>query len=342
MQYIPGKSAGELFTEAFNPYLQMMAQAMLKKRMEEQQQPYEIQKALISGGMAQPFTPQMTQGAPLPIPQAQERWSGITHQPNMPSIPSSMPFLQKAQSQYTRPDFIAGNIPFQYMPNIESKLKQVQLDKATAEAEQIRSFMGGKAGEVFGFKPKSINVGGVTYERKETSEDIAEEERKEKRKEIIKGVTGEVAGRVALANESIKNIQDIRKTLFPEGTPESFKRITAFASNLPGGTAPLIGAILPERGWGKAEQNVYRKMGAALSGRQLIQTGVAARPEETAKLVAQFAPSGGSNPQSAWEALNELESFYNSYLKLTDPELRFGANANKGKTSSGMGYTVGE
>ena len=31
----PQKSGGELFTEAFNPYLQMIAQAMLKKRMDK-------------------------------------------------------------------------------------------------------------------------------------------------------------------------------------------------------------------------------------------------------------------------------------------------------------------
>jgi len=108
-----------------------------------------------------------------------------------------------------------------------------------------------------------------------------------------------------LAKESIQNIQDIKKILFPTGKARPFKRTTAFASNLPECSLP----ILPSRGWDKAEQDVFRKMGAALSGRQLIQTGVAARPEETQKLISQFAPSVGSNPEAALAGLNELENF---------------------------------
>ena len=54
-------------------------------------------------------------------------------------------------------------------------------------------------------------------------------------------------------------------------------------------------------------------MGAALSGRQLIQTGVAARPEETQRLIQQFAPNLFSNPKSALNGLNELEVFYKNY-----------------------------
>lgn len=150
--------------------------------------------------------------------------------------------------------------------------------------------------------------------------ELKQKEEELKQKEIIQGVSGDIGGRLTLAKESIKNIDDIRKILFPGGTPESFKRTTAFASNLPLGTLP----IFPQRGWGKAEQDVFRKMGVALSGRQLIQTGVAARPEETSRLIAQFAPSVGSNPDAAWNALNELEDFYKSYITETDPEYRFG------------------
>lgn len=148
-----------------------------------------------------------------------------------------------------------------------------------------------------------------------------------KQKEIIQGVSGDIGGRLTLAKESIKNIDDIRKILFPGGTPESFKRTTAFASNLPLGALP----IFPQRTWGKAEQDVFRKMGVALSGRQLIQTGVAARPEETSRLIAQFAPSVGSNPDAAWNALNELEDFYKSYITETDPEYRFGVKKFEAK-----------
>ena len=147
--------------------------------------------------------------------------------------------------------------------------------------------------------------------------------------EAAKG-PGADSGRVALATESIKNIKDIKKILFPDGTAESFKRTTAFASNLPMGSLP----IFPSRGWGKSEQEVFRKMGAALSGRQLIQTGVAARPEETQRLISQFAPSLGSNPEAAFNALTELEAFYNDYLQRTDPERRLGSNYGQQQDNS--------
>ena len=175
-----------------NPILQLAMKDWLEREQQKQQQPYEIQKALISGGMAQPFTPQMTQGAPLPIPQVQEKWSGMTQQPTMPSIPSSMPYLQKAQSQYTRPDFTAGNIPFQYMPNIENKLKEAQLGKAQAEAEQIRSFMGGGTGAPAGFRPKSVDVGALTYERVPTEE----EKQREAQADIDKQVGVQVGKKI--------------------------------------------------------------------------------------------------------------------------------------------------
>ena len=140
--------------------------------------------------------------------------------------------------------------------------------------------------------------------------DIQRKAEEEKALRLAKGITPDKAGLASLAKESIKNIQDVKEILFPDGTAKSFKRTTAFAANLPGGSLP----ILPSRGWGKSEQEVFRKMGSALSGRQLIQTGVAARPEETQKLVSQFSPSGGSNPEAALNGLNELEDFYKNYL----------------------------
>ncbi len=155
---------------------------------------------------------------------------------------------------------------------------------------------------------------GIPYESLQTPE---ENQRKLDKKveeaqalEQAKGIPTSETGKVALARESIKNIQDVKKLLFPTGKATSFKRTTAYASNLPGGNFP----VLPSRGWGKAEQEVYRKMGASLAGRQLIQTGVAARPEETQKLISQFAPSLGSSSESALNGLNELENFYKDYL----------------------------
>lgn len=138
------------------------------------------------------------------------------------------------------------------------------------------------------------------------------------------GIPTSEAGKVALADESVKNIDDIINILYPDGTPKSFKRGIATGSNLPGITLPFLGRITPQvrpdnpldKGDDKAAeqaQDVFRKMGAALAGRQLIQTGVAARPEENAKLVGQFAPGTFSNAESGLKALIELKDFYKSY-----------------------------
>ena len=137
-------------------------------------------------------------------------------------------------------------------------------------------------------------------------------------KELVKG-PGAESGRVALAKEALVSIAEVKHILFPDGTPKSFKRSTAFASNLPGGSLP----ILPQRAWGKAEQDVFRLMSTALSARQLIQSGVAVRPDEATRLLKQFTPSLGSNPEAAFNGLTQLEDFYKEYLGNSDPETRF-------------------
>ena len=157
---------------------------------------------------------------------------------------------------------------------------------------------------------------------------------------------GAESGKIALAKESINNINDIKKLLFPDGTPDSFKRGVAAESNIFGG-------------FGQEAQEVFRKSGASLAARQLISTGVAARPEETEALRRQFIANFKSNPQAALNALNELQGFYDNYLGTADPSGMFHQQgselaqpgtsgqpptASQGgtsyKTRSGVGYTI--
>lgn len=207
--------------------------------------------------------------------------------------------------------------------------------------EAAMSLPGGRIGDLFGnpvqmpaaqsrspmfqdYKPESYSAGRMTYKRQVTPQEeekaLQKDLEKTKRTELLKGPSEGASGKVALAKESLKNLADVKKILFPDGTSKSFKRTTAFASNLPGGTLPM----LPQRGWGKAEQEVFRKMSTALSARQLIQTGVAARPEETTALIKQFTPSVGSDPTAAFNGITQLEDFYKEYLRQSDPETRFG------------------
>jgi hypothetical protein len=51
----------------------------------------------------------------------------------------------------------------------------------------------------------------------------------------------------------------------------------------------------------------------------LIQTGVAARPDETKALTDAFVADVFSNPQSAYEGNVQMEDFYKDFLKTAAP-----------------------
>lgn len=188
-------------------------------------------------------------------------------------------------------------------------------------------------------------------EQRKVQQDIDKEERSlelARKKEIIKGVSGEVGGRIALAKESTKNVEEIKKILFVDNLETGelkMNRGLAFLANIPMGQLPILGRMIPDVApqyfasipWLTgvdskdiaAAQNLYRKLSAIISGRQLIQTGVAARPEETARLVSQFSVNSFSNPDAAMAGLNELNDFYKDYITETDPAFRLGGKTFK-------------
>ncbi len=160
-----------------------------------------------------------------------------------------------------------------------------------------------------------------------------------KSQEIIKGPAEAAVGKVALANESLKNIDDIKSMLFPDGTSKSFDRKVAFQSNTPHLNLPFGVQVGPSFIPTEKGQDIFRKMGASISGRQLIQTGVAARPEETQKLIDQFAPNFASNPESTLKGLNELQAFYKDYLNNAEPSKRLG---NKNVVDESSPFSIGQ
>ncbi len=123
-------------------------------------------------------------------------------------------------------------------------------------------------------------------------------------KEGKKEIRAADVGRDVLAEESIVGIKTVRKLLFPKDTVKSFKRGAALKSKI-----PLIGAAP----FSFEGQEIRRLMRTAIAGRQLIQTGVAARPDEVELLVDNFIAGATSNPRSAYNALNQLETFYKNY-----------------------------
>lgn len=160
--------------------------------------------------------------------------------------------------------------------------------------------------------------------------DPQQESDKLRNQEIIKGPAEGAVGKIALARESLKNLGDIENKLYPNG---NLNRELALRSNMPGVSLPFLGRLTPQVSPDNpidptddtkagTAQDIFREMSSALSGRQLIQTGVAARPEETAKLVAQFAPGVFSNSDSSKRGLHQLKDFYGDYLNTADPSQR--------------------
>ena len=181
--------------------------------------------------------------------------------------------------------------------------------------------------------------------------------------ELSKGIPADKSGLYNLAKESLTGIDNVINILYPTGEPKSFKRGIAFGSNLPAISLPFIGPITPKMSPIRSAQmqDVFRDTGAALAGRQLIQTGVAARPDETENLRNQFAASLTSNPKATLEGLRKLKTFYKNYIYILETKGLIDAQkwsqsqpsieedyrsilqmnkSNTNKTSSGMGYTV--
>jgi len=157
--------------------------------------------------------------------------------------------------------------------------------------------------------------------------------------EGIKGVGSDLVGRTTMAKEALVEIDKAMKDLFPNGRG-SLDRPVAFGSNMPfvqvpftNMTTPQVMPDLPvskvEDGLAEKSQNTFRRVGTSLAGRQLIQTGVSSRPEETARLVAQFAPNVFSNPNAAYDGLVQARDFYTKFLEIVDPQGVKGVNAGQ-------------
>jgi hypothetical protein len=151
------------------------------------------------------------------------------------------------------------------------------------------------------------------------------------------GAGSDLAGRVTLAQEALVEIPKLRKKLFPGGTPQSYNRNLALAANLPGLRVPFFGRLTPatrpdnpfdptDSQAASDAQSVNRMVGTSLEGRYRTSTGASGREDEIQRLVEQFGPRYTSGDQSAWDALNQLESYYSKYIKNVDPKGAKGLN----------------
>jgi hypothetical protein len=137
----------------------------------------------------------------------------------------------------------------------------------------------------------------------------------------IKGKSSDVSGRIALTKEALKNVEEVKKLLFPTGRKDSFDRGLAAAA-FPPALSPL-GRLTPEvlpdlpgipPEFSSKAQRLHSLLSTALRGRVLIQTGVTVRPEEERAAVTNFGVGLFSSGEAAENNFNRLQDFYADYL----------------------------
>lgn len=140
------------------------------------------------------------------------------------------------------------------------------------------------------------------------------------------GIAMETGGKVVMATQAIKDLQDARKMLFPDGTINSYDRKLAGKSNI-----PLVGAWPNDA----KSQMLYSRMQNAVAAKLRIETGAQANPSEVKNIMNRFGISLVTAPEAAMDFLNRLEGFMSDTIKITEP----GAQDKKEGNSQ---YKVGD
>lgn len=134
---------------------------------------------------------------------------------------------------------------------------------------------------------------------------------------------GANTGEITFAKEASRLIPLARQTLFPSGSPDSFRRDFAIQKDIFGRPLPLS----------REGQDLYRQIGSALDMRNFMLTGKASTEQERADRTKQFMIDATSNPQAAFDALGDIEGLTNDFLSSIDPRGIYSGQYGVNKTS---------
>ena len=129
------------------------------------------------------------------------------------------------------------------------------------------------------------------------------------------GMQPDAAGRLQSSLEGIRASRNMRDILFPDGTPDSFQRQTAYKKSPFPFSKPIPNS--------EEARNLYRRAGQAIAGKLLVQSGVQTRESEYERLGEQHIANVFSHPNEGFDAINELEDFYSGFVKNVDPSGMF-------------------
>lgn len=135
-------------------------------------------------------------------------------------------------------------------------------------------------------------------------------------------LSADAAGRYEFANEALRNIPKLRTSLFPDGTPGSFRRDIA--------TKMMTPWKYPND---TEVQNTKRWLLSVATGRGLIQSGTVVKDNEWSRLMQQMGVDVASAPEAVYSSLGEQEEFMNGFKRSVRPGAsRKGGSAEKEST----------
>ena len=163
-----------------------------------------------------------------------------------------------------------------------------------------------------GFMPESVKRRNVTYKNPLYQEHISKQrsqnilDRAVQTKRMVGA--GAQSGALNAAIQAKKASDNSISILFPDGTPNSFRRDLASTKN-------LLGRVTLS----KDAQNLKREYGIALDMFNKQVTGLAFSEQEYKNRVRQFEVDLLSNPEAAYESIKKLGDMSTDYLKIADP-----------------------
>lgn len=315
------KTGGQAFSEAFQPYLQMAIQAMIKQKLgapEEERKERELtlkEEALPMKNLIQMgdlvkslqeigIDPRVILGTKA-FKELSTQPIGAP-QPGQPGIPTPTP-----RSGIPQPTPTAPTVP----PSISGQLPQLRGKTFERETRP--------------FSPQFGQIIPKTFERVPSPEELEREAEQSARaagiKQVVldklKGLPGESAGKLTMIKQALSDLEGVEKQLFtPAG---EFRRGLAFSANIPAGRAPFIGRLIPDVGFGTEARILNSRMNNALEAKLRIETGAAATQEEFDRLQTRFGITGFDTAKSARNKIRRLKEFMRNAIITIDPTGRF-------------------
>jgi hypothetical protein len=102
---------------------------------------------------------------------------------------------------------------------------------------------------------------------------------------------------------------------------------------------PLIGGAMP---FSEEGQKLFSRLKSAVAAKVLIQTGVAARPEEVETQVKSYIANWKTHPEAAMDEFDRLIKFYKDYTKLAETKKGSSFETKNNKKTAKENNVVGK